>query len=47
MKRSVPWESAKVFISSEPIDAALQFHLALIHVQTMRIKDFLISYDKI
>ena len=35
MKRFVPWE----FMPSDPVDTALQFHLALIQVQKMRIKD--------
>ena len=47
MKRSVPGESAIIFISSDPIDTAHKFHLALIQVQKMRIKDFLICHNKI
>ena len=47
MKRSVPWESVKLFIPSYPIDTAPQLHLSLIQVQKMRIKDFPICHDKI
>ena len=47
MKRSVPWDSAILFVPSDPIDTVLQFHLALIQVQKMRVKDFLICHDKI
>ena len=47
MKRSVPWESAIIIHPSDPIDTAPQFHLSLIQVQKMRIKDILICHDKI
>ena len=36
-----------LFIPSAPIDTALQFHLALIQIQKMRIKNFLICHDRI
>ena len=47
MKKSVPWESALTIVTFRSIDTALQFHLALIQVEKMRIKDFLICHDKI
>ena len=37
----------QLFIPSDPIGTALQFHLSLIQIHKMRIKDILICHDKI
>ena len=47
MKRSVPWVSVIIIRTFKSIDTVIQFHLAQIQVQKMRIKEFLIYYNKI